>query len=516
MEAPSQHYAWLLNTAVGATITALTACGTADTDFPTRSRLPAPDDPTVQADGLSVTVSWSPVAGASSYLVYWAPDATVTTESGTQAKIPDPPYIHQASAFGVTYAYLVAAVDARGIPSRPSSVVTITPTGPAPAAPTNVRATAGDRQVTLEWDPVNGATGYEIEVSSQFGKFSVSDPVEPRFVHLSLLNCVPTQTRNCPGYQYRVRAKFGTRLGEWSFPVTAVPTPTTPGTPVFTDVRALVRTDADPIGTPYGATQLTWSSAALAREYQVYVTVDPNDPEQRLIDPDDFPLRDTTFEHRPVPFGVTYTYRIEAINDGVTSPPINPGSGSDTFLAPDRARARVPFPLTPGADYVYVARGFDDVGETPDVPVVSVERPEAPHSRDLSWSPPSGGGLLGQFLYRAASAPDPFELIAVFADLTASSHQDALVAPEPIPTGLAVVAQGRDLVVSWSPISDASGDYRLYWREQAPGGGGAMGSKALHTTEYRHEGLQSGSTYIYSVRMESGIRVSSSVSAIAP
>jgi hypothetical protein len=477
----------------------------------------------VQADGLSVTVSWTLVAGASSYLVYWAQGSTVTTASGTPATTSDPPYIHQTSTFGLTYAYLVIAVDDRGVAGRPSSVVTITPAGPAPAAPANVRATAGDRHITLDWDRVDGATGYEIEVSSEFGRFSVPDPVEPPFVHGPISNCVPIDDVDCPGYQYRVRAKFGTRLGEWSFPVTAVPTPTTPGTPVITDVRALVKTDADPTGTPYAAVRLTWSSAAHARQYQVYVTVDPNGPEQQLIDPDeDFPLRDTTFEHRPRPerppvtFGTTYTYRVEALNDGVTSPPITPGSGSDTFLAPDRARARVPFPLTPGAIYAYVVRGFDGTGETSEVTVMSVEGPEAPYARDLSWTPPSGGGLLRQFLYRAASATDPFDLIAVFGDLTASSHRDEVVGPELIPTGLAVVAQGPDLVVSWSPISTASTGYRLYWREQAPEGGGAMGSQDVHTTAFRHQGLHSGSTYVYAVQVKGGIRVSPSVSATAP
>lgn len=516
---PHPHRGWAC-LVYGGALTVLAACGTADTNFPAQSRLPAPEQLTVQTAGLSITLSWDPVAGASSYLVYWAQDSTVTTESGTRAATTSPPYVHQTSAFGETHAYLVVAVDTRGTPGRASSVVTVTPAGPAPAEPANVRATAGDRQVTLDWDLVDGATGYEIEVTSQFGKFSVPDSVAPPFIHRSLLNCVPSLTVTCPGYQYRVRGKFGTLLGPWSFPVTAVPTPSTPGSPVVTDVRALVKTDAAPIGTPQGAVLLSWSAAAHAREYQVYVKTDPNGPEQPLIDTPAFPLRETSYLHthqhldHPVAFGVTYTYRIEALNDGVPSPPIDHSPGSDPLLTPDRARALVPFPLTPGAVYSYVIRGFDDTGESQDTVVSSVEPSDAPYSRDLSWTPPSGGALLGQRLYRATTVSGPFELIAVFEDLATSGYRDDPIAPGPVPTGLTAEPQSTHLLVSWSPVGSASSGYRLYWWDQSSGSAGE--SIQVSTTGYRHQNLPSGSTYRYAVQVEGEAGVSPGLTAQAP
>lgn len=489
----------LRGAAAGALMT-LVACGTATTEFPQQTRLPAPQNLSTQTAGLSVTLSWDPVSGASAYSVYWAQGSTVATESGTRANTPGPPYVHQASTFGATYAFLVVAVDAGGVSGRASSVLTATSSNLAQEAPRDVRATAGDRQVILDWEPATGATGYQVEVTSQFGTFAVPDSVSSPFIHDSLLNRTE--------YHYRVRGKFGIALGPWSSPVSAVPLPATPGSPVFTDVRALIKTDADPIGTPHGAILLSWSKAEHAMEYQVYVKRAPDDTEQPLNDPDAFPLRDRSYLHAPVDFAVSYTYRVEAINDGVTSPLMNPLIGE--------VRASVPSPLEPGALYSYVVRRFDGTGESSDVQVVSVEPPDDPRARDLSWTPPSGGADDSQRLYRATTATSLYDLIATFADLATSVYRDEPDPPALVPTGLTIAQQAPDLLVTWSPISEAPSGYRLYWWEQTPGGGGSPESVQVLTTAYRHSDLQSGSTYRYAVQVEGTEAVSPNVSAVAP
>ncbi|MEW6684005.1 MAG: fibronectin type III domain-containing protein [Nitrospirota bacterium] len=496
-------------------MSALCACGTAGTDLPEQTRLPAPANLTIQTAGLSVTLSWEPVAGASSYLVYWAQAPTVTTTSGTQSRTSAPPYVHQASEFGATLAYVVIAVDDRGVPGRPSPVVTITPSGPDPEAPQNVRAIAGDRQVTLDWDLVEGATGYQVEVVSEFGKFSVPDPVMPPFVHSSLLNCAPTSNPACAGYQYRIRGQFGNSFGPWSSAVTAVPMPATPGSPVFTDVRArivIVKTEANPIGTPQGAVQLSWSETEHAREYRIYVKTLPDGLEQQLSASDGSPLRENRYVHMPAQFGVTYAYRVEAINDGVASPRIDEGTESGRPLPPDESLAFVPVPHTPGAVYPYVIRGFDGSSESADIQVASIEPPDSPYARDLSWTPPTGGSLMGQRLYRAPTSTSPFELIATFADLTTSTYRDEVLAPNPAPTGLAVTLQNAEVLVSWSPISPARSGYRLYWWEQDGGGALRMGSTPVLATAYRYGELQSGVRYTFAVQVEGSPAVSHSLS----
>jgi hypothetical protein len=371
------------------------------------------------------------------------------------------------------------------------------------AAPQHVNAAAGDRFVIISWDPSPGATGYRIEVTTPFGQFSVPDPVAPPFTHSPLLNRTE--------YGYRVRAKFGTQLGPWSAKVSAIPMPAVPGSPIFTDVRGIIRTDLDDAGTPTGAIQLSWSATEHATNYQVYVRTapDPAAQEEALVDPN-HPLKDTTYQHR-VEFGASYWYRVEAINDGVTSPPL----ALNDVLA-NSVRASVPPPLEPGVAYTYRIRGVDGSAETADVPVVSVEPSDDGRARDLSWTPPAASAATAQRLYRAAPPGDTPELIATFQDLTTSGYRDKGIAPYPTPTGLTITPEDAAHLVTWSPVLNASRGYRLYWWEQAVNGAVSTGSEDVVDTQYRRTGLHAGSIYRYAVQVAGNPGVSPASSVTAP
>lgn len=499
----------------------LTACGTTTTIPPAQPRLAAPDNLSISTEGLIVTLSWEPVAGASSYRVYWRAGSTVSTASGSEARASAPSYLHQAPAFGLTYAYLVVAVDDGGSAGTPSQVITTAPSSQSLAAPSLVTATAGDRRVTLTWDQVPNATGYEVDVYSTVGTFTLSNQVISPLIHGPLLNRI--------GYHYRVRARFGTDVGPWSDPpVSATPMPAVPGSPVFTDVKALIRTDLNASGTPNGVVQLSWSPAQHAQEYQVYVRTDP-DPsglEIPLIDPA-HPLKDTTYQHMPVDFGVAYWYRVEAINDGVASPvPEAPEDPDDpdfrSFI--QSVRASVPLPLTSGVPYPYVIRGFDSgvpATESADTTVTATEPTTMSWSRDLAWTPPSMAGATAQRLYRAESPVGPYSLIAAFDDLAKHDYRDEGLSPYPVPTGLTVSTQVTTegtpfLLVTWSPVSDAISGYRLHWWEQTPLGAVSIGSERVFTSSYQLDAIQSGSVYTYAVQVEGYPGVSPSELITAP
>lgn len=504
--------------AVTLVIPALIACGTTTAVPSSPPRLAAPDNLSVRAEGLLITLSWTPVAGASSYLVYWRAGSTVSTASGTDAKASSSPYLHQAPAFGLTYAYLVVAVDDRGAAGAPSQVITAAPSRSSLAAPSGVNATAGDRRVTLVWDQVPNATGYEVDVYSTVGTFTLSNQVMPPLIHGPLLNRTE--------YHYRVRARFGTDTGPWSDPAVRVtPMPAVPGNPVFTDVKTLIRTDLTVSGTPSGVVQLSWSPAQHAQEYQVYVRTDP-DPsglEVPLIDPA-HPLKDTTYQHIPVDFGVAYWYRVEAINDGVASPvPEDPDNPA--FIVPS-VRASVPPPLTSGVPYAYEIRVFnvDDVTATEsadNTSVVATEPADVSWARDLSWpSANPGVAATAQRLYRAESPAGPYALVASFNDLTKSDYRDESLSPYPVPTGLTISTQvtteGTHLSATWSPVSDALSGYRLHWWELTPLGVLSIGSERVVSTGYRRETIQSGSVYTYAVQVEGFPGVSPPESVTAP
>ena len=130
----------------------------------------APTGLTVTSGDTELTVSWDPVAGASSYNLYWSTSAGVTPANGTRIPGATSPYLQTALIDGETYHYVVSAVNAIG-EGPASAEATGTPALPAtgPAAPTGVSALAGDGQVTLSWSPVAGATSYNIYWSTTPG-----------------------------------------------------------------------------------------------------------------------------------------------------------------------------------------------------------------------------------------------------------------------------------------------------------------------------------------------------------
>ena len=74
----------------------------------------------------------------------------------------DPVSIASGLTNGTMYYFKVASVDSSG-QSAPSSEASATPTGlPGLGTPASVTATAGNGQVTLSWQPIAGATSYNV------------------------------------------------------------------------------------------------------------------------------------------------------------------------------------------------------------------------------------------------------------------------------------------------------------------------------------------------------------------
>jgi fibronectin type 3 domain-containing protein len=144
----------------------------------------------VGGDG-QVTISWNPVANATSYDLFYRTQASIAarahdddddegederrSDAGTGKWIKNvtSPYVLTGLAANTTYVFMVRA---RDNPRRgpPSAMVTATTTGagPAPtvpAAPAAVTATGGTKQVTVSWPAVTGATSYNIYWSSTSG-----------------------------------------------------------------------------------------------------------------------------------------------------------------------------------------------------------------------------------------------------------------------------------------------------------------------------------------------------------
>ena len=113
-----------------------------------------------------VGLSWTAAPGVSSYniarsLVAGGPYATIATGvSGTT-------YTDTSVTNGTAYHYVVVSVSSAA--GTQSAEAAATPNVPAPAAPLNLVATAGDTVVDLSWSASAGATSYTIRSSTTSG-----------------------------------------------------------------------------------------------------------------------------------------------------------------------------------------------------------------------------------------------------------------------------------------------------------------------------------------------------------
>lgn len=82
---------------------------------PAPPALPAAPAGVTATGGVSqVTLSWSPVSGATSYNLYWSTTTGVTKTSGTKITNAVSPYVQTGLAAGTTYYYVVTAVSSAG------------------------------------------------------------------------------------------------------------------------------------------------------------------------------------------------------------------------------------------------------------------------------------------------------------------------------------------------------------------------------------------------------------------
>ncbi len=521
---------------------ALTGCGSTKTDLPSQPILPAPTGLRIQSDPSSVQLSWEPVSGASFYRIYWAPGSTVTAQTGSVLRSSTTTLFQSGLQEGTTYAYFVAAVDERDREGRSSSVITAT-LGTTPRdAPQNVRAVAGDAQVTIDWDRVPSASGYRVVVTSSQGTSTVvPDPSEPPFVHRRLLNRTT--------YTYTVQAKYGEQLGPPSLAVEATPMPTRPGIPVFTgvQVRTVASLDSNGVASR-GVVSLQWTAADHATNYQVYAAKE-QEAEIPLIPPDR-PLKDLFFSHEPVDYDTVYEYRVEAFNDGVSGgqlePPVPP------------ARARVPRPLENGADpYYYIVRAFDagvelaTSAEASGVPIenrmltppTAVRVSDTPRdlggSLTISWTPSTTRGVEAQQLFRSSTG-DPgsyaslqtfennttavfadtpvtdgtpyfYALRALAGDLEAESpsasgiafSNSALVPPTDLSVSDTPDDDGRSLTITWMPSTAIDVTGQRLFRSTIDGGPYDLITESDNPPllgKYLDRPVSTGTTYYYTVR----------------
>ncbi len=176
---------------------------------------PAPTGVAASAGYSSATISWDAVSGAISYNIYWSTTAGVTPANGTKIAGATFPYLQTGLTNGITYYYVVTAVNANG-ESAPSSQVSATP---SLATPTGVGARAGNGSVTISWTSASGAISYNLYWSTSAGV----TPANGTKITGATSPYVQTGLTNGTTYYYVVTAVYASGESAPSSQVSATP-----------------------------------------------------------------------------------------------------------------------------------------------------------------------------------------------------------------------------------------------------------------------------------------------------
>lgn len=310
------------------------------------------------SDPSKIDVTWSPVAGADAYQVYRHTSnsfgsATLLGLVYTEAFEDSDP------AIGTTYYYWVTALK-NSLESAPSSPDTgLRPLVPPPP-PTNVFATngtAGDK-ITVTWDSVSGATGYEIwrATVNDSGAASYFDEVG---AVTSFDDETPTDGTN---YYYFLKSINSAGAGDFSA-----------GDMGYAVVPAQPATPGATLDNP-NYVRVTWSAATHAKHYSVWRNTVDNFATAVEIETNNTTL---TYDDVDAPFEQNLYYWIvphndlgagpESLSTVGFSPEIPPATPAVFSLFGGIGVATIEWSHVASAtDYEFIACYSNDIGDVAD------------------------------------------------------------------------------------------------------------------------------------------------------
>jgi pectate lyase/pectin methylesterase-like acyl-CoA thioesterase/fibronectin type 3 domain-containing protein len=182
------------------------------------SALQSPVLITAEAVNGAVELQWSSVPGADAYHVARSTENGGPYERISPAAVAATSYTDSTAVNGVTYYYVVSAVNAKqeSRSSNQRSVYVYTAPAGAPATPVNVRAEAETGKVTLVWQTSSAAEAYQVDRKTANGAFeTVGTVTETAFEDVSVANGTI--------YTYRVTARSASGASAPSAEVQALP-----------------------------------------------------------------------------------------------------------------------------------------------------------------------------------------------------------------------------------------------------------------------------------------------------
>lgn len=407
-----------------------------------------PDTPTqlvaAPADGI-IYLQWSPATSATGYQLY-RDGVLIASQTSTV-------FADTGLTDGTSYSYAVEAVNGSAVSPRSDAIVA-TPVATAPDAPSGLVGAPGNGQVTLSWNPVNGATSYLVMRDG----VALGNTSSPGYSDTGLTN---GQTYTYVVFAYRLNSPASLA----SAPVTVAPV-----APPLSTPTAVAATPGD------GQVSLTWGAVSGATSYRVYRDA------TLVASPGSTSYTDTGLTN-----GTSYSYTIVAVSS----------TSSSAASAPATA---TPAAAAPGAPSGLSGQAGDATATLSWNPVSGATAYNVYRGGVLRTTVGTTGftdtGLTNATAYS-------FYVTAVKSGVESAASSTITVTPAAVvpgtPTGIVAAPGNATVTVSWTASANAQ-SYRVYR------GGVLVGSPS--STSFTDTGLTNGASYSYTVVAVNGTATS--------
>jgi hypothetical protein len=486
----------IIYTKTGAAIFTSSITDIADGVFNSSALLPPPVIPSAPTDLTAiggtgqVTLAWTAVSNATSYNVYYATSAGVTSANGTKIPATTNGNVQTGLTAGTSYFYIVTALNSGGESLASTEVsATTSPAAPAPVAPatpTGVTAVGGTHQATITWTAVSGATSYNLYWSKTPGVTTATGTK----IAAAASPAVQTGLSDGTTYYYIVTAVNSVGESAASVQVAAtslvpVPVPTAPAAPTGVNATG-------------GANQTTisWSAVSATTSYNLYwsttsgVTIANGTRIAGVTSP---------YVQTGLSAGSSYYYVVSAVNS----------VGESVASTQASATTNLPPPAVPVAPTgVSATGGANQVS-------VSWSTVSGATSYNLYWSTTSGvttatgtkiSAVTSPYVQTGLTAGATYYYIVTAVNSSgespASAQASTTTNPPPIvipaaPTGVTATGGISQISISWSAVSGAT-SYNVYWSTIS--GVTASGIKIVGASNpYLQTSLSASITYYFTV-----------------
>lgn len=262
-----------------------------------------------------VTIRFVTVTGATSYNLYRA------TSSGGEGTTPyatgttTGEMIDTAVTNGQIYYYQITAVFGTNSESTKSSEINATPSSSLPISPTNLVATAGNNQATLNWSSSFNATGYTVYRGTASGQTIASIGTTT-----NLTTYTDTTALNGHIYYYVVTASNASGESAYSNEA-SVTLLGPPGAPLGLAAASISASQIT----------LTWSSAALANTISIWRSPDGSTNWTQIASVGSHTV---TYTDSGLSANTPYYYYLQSVGTVGNSPPTSTVSATTWVAAP--------------------------------------------------------------------------------------------------------------------------------------------------------------------------------------